>query len=252
MCGFVFTCSTEGPPHCPEELLCQIRKRGPDSFNIINRSTRSTSESSGQPNPPLSLNIHTTFVGSVLSLRGPAVISQPLEDSKTGSLLLWNGEAWALGNEEISGNDTSAVFRHLLKACSGEKYLTSTETAQSHAAAIRDSLQSIRGPYAFLFYDCAASCVFYGRDVLGRRSLLTHKINDCTLCVSSVSMGSTAGACEEVETGGFFMLKLTGQTWTSTQDSQGDPYFRPELIPWTTAEEVSYCPRSSFKYSILI
>lgn len=122
--------------------------------------------------------LYLTFISSVLSLRGETVVSQPLIDDQTGSLLCWNGEAWLVGNQKVTGNDSKAVFDLLLSAGSVEI---------DQALEILDAFSHIQGPYACVFYDSRQSQIYFGRDGLGRRSLVTTTAENGDLIISSVS-----------------------------------------------------------------
>ena len=158
--------------------------------------------------------MHYTAVASVLALRGPSVVAQPLRDSSSGSLLLWNGEAWKFRNKAIHGNDTEVILDALVKSCSTsfDKRQDDLHKVNQLAVAIQDVLQAIEGPFAFVFYDGLSECVFYGRDVIGRRSLLVSNSRDDKFNI-----------WREVETGGIFMHTQK----SSIQKSQ------PLYIPWS-------------------
>ena len=91
-----------------------------------------------------------------MHLRGPSAVVQPLEDA-AGNALLWNGEIFggsaALVQEGCS--DTEAML-HALGQC----------------ASVPALMAQVHGPWAFVYWHAATSTLWYGRDPLGRRSLL--------------------------------------------------------------------------------
>ena len=207
MCGIFFSIS-EGDCLTPdEELLNALRKRGPDSIGTKSWTVtvRSTTSASTFTQSRL-----LTFVSTVLSLRGDSIIDQPLEDPDSGSLLCWNGEAWKIDNALVQGNDAKAVFDLLLQAlqsCSTCPQDGSFSPDQGLQNAIR-AIASITGPYAFVFHDAQSRRLFYGRDALGRRSLVIKRYGAGSLAISSVPDAAEVDGWEEVEADGVYMLDL--------------------------------------------
>jgi hypothetical protein len=205
MCGIFFSLSRHdyvSPDSNTETLL---RNRGPDSFGT--HRTAITSHFDNEENR--SSGLHATFVSTVLSLRGTSLTEQPLKDHKTGSILCWNGEAWSVAGQAVSGSDSRAVFDALIDPLLTNS--SSSETASlEHVVQV---LSSIRGPYAFVFYDARNQLVFYGRDCLGRRSLLRK--TDNALVLSSVCDNATGDNWAEVEADGLYVLDLKHATVTS-------------------------------------
>jgi asparagine synthetase B (glutamine-hydrolysing) len=194
MCGIYCSLSRHGhivPDAKTQQLL---QNRGPDS--VGQHQARIDAASSSQ--------LHATFLSTVLSLRGQSIVAQPLHDAATGSVLCWNGEAWSIRGEAVAGNDSLAVFDKLLAAC------------LDSIAAVVDMLSSIKGPYAFVFYDARHKLVYYGRDCLGRRSLLRKSAPDGTLILSSVCDNADGGTWAEVEADGIYITNLTPSLLTST------------------------------------
>jgi asparagine synthetase B (glutamine-hydrolysing) len=175
-----------------------LQNRGPDSIGQHQALIAANSHQEDATVRPL----HATFVSTVLSLRGATVVEQPLRDEGTGSVLCWNGEAWSINGEVIKGNDSVAVFDRLLAA---NLCASSTESA---AKAVTDLISSIRGPYAFVFYDANNKLLYYGRDCLGRRSLLRKSTSDDTIVLSSVCDNTSGDAWSEVEADGVYIVNL--------------------------------------------
>ena len=207
MCGIFFSIS-EGDRLTPdEELLDALRKRGPDSIGT--RLWAVTVQSITSSNTFTQTRLLTS-VSTVLSLRGDSIIDQPLEDPDSGSLLCWNGEAWKIDNVLVQGNDAKAVFHLLLQASQSCSTYPKDESS-SPDEGLRNTIQaigSITGPYAFVFYDAQSHRVLYGRDTLGRRSLVTKRYGAGSLAISSVPDAAEVDGWEEVEADGVYMLDL--------------------------------------------
>lgn len=213
MCGIFFSWSlTASRPPSDDFVQC-LSRRGPDSCRIIHRSLgvkgperRTLCDQREKLAPSLDQ------VSTVLSLRGGHVVAQPLEDSNSGSLLSWNGEAWKIKDIIVQGNDAKLIFDHLLRAAQTSDDSNHTSKPSSRDTTLRNILNVfswISGPYAFVFYDAQNDRVFYGRDILGRRSLLISKTPTTSLRISSVSAGKEVGDWIEVEADGIYMLDLT-------------------------------------------
>lgn len=143
-------------------------------------------------------NIAVSFTSTVLSLRGrDGVTGQPLVDESSGSMLCWNGEAWKMAGRSIRGNDGRRVLDELLAAGGSRR--------DQGDGILINVLRSIEGPFAFVYLDKPAKRLYYGRDRLGRRSLLV-KTGD-PLCFSSVTDGSPCHWLE-VEADGIYSLHL--------------------------------------------
>jgi asparagine synthetase B (glutamine-hydrolysing) len=144
-----------------------------------------------------------TFTSTVLSLRGDHVTKQPFQDGNTGSVLCWNGEAWKIDGRFVQGNDGEAVFALLSEAsCSGT----------GAGEAVLQALRSIEGPFAFVFFDAHSKTLYFGRDRLGRRSLLLcHDDVEGSLAISSVAETCDA-KWKEVEADGIYSMVLHDET----------------------------------------
>lgn len=93
---------------------------------------------------------------SVLQLRGSSPVRPPLH-SPSGDVLLFNGEVFGGLDIAPGGNDAEALLASLSEA----------DTAEIPAL-----LSRLRGPWALVYWESSASTLWFGRDVMGRRSLL--------------------------------------------------------------------------------
>ena len=208
MCGIFFSYS-QCKPSPPCNLICgYLDRRGPDGSNLLSLEIRKSSLE--DINDCDCEFVYLTFYSSVLSLRGDKTTKQPLQDPSTGSIFCWNGEAWNLNDQPVIGSDTEIVFELLLRAAETStikgKHVSSSddETAQG----IVSVLSSISGPASFVFYEAQNQRIFYGRDSLGRRSLLQKRNLDRSLSISSVRPPSDSSIWDEVEAGDIRMLDL--------------------------------------------
>ena len=173
MCGIYFSLSCTVPYAPDHETTSALRSRGPDGFETV--TTHVTTK-----HPYRKRNL--IFCSSVLALRGNHTQEQPLVDATTGSILCWNGEAWKKDGRRLSGNDSTVVFNSLVAAA----------VTEPPPSCIVEVLTSITGPFAFVFYDGVSSILYYGRDRLGRRSLILQQENPDHLTVCSVATSSSA------------------------------------------------------------
>lgn len=221
MCGIYFSCTREKSTNHCDNSPGFLRRRGPDSFNSVHREVKGEISDTSFVNE--SCVFYLTFTATVLSLRGDFIVEQPLEDIQSGSILCWNGEAWKIDCTRIIGNDAVAVLNLLAKAisvrCSSSREDIFSEEEASQA--VLDVLSSICGPSAFVFYDAQYQRIFYGRDALGRRSLL-HKIDGSgSLMISSVFDFSDTEDWAEVEPGCIYRYEI-GSKADSHQSSVND------------------------------
>lgn len=197
MCGIFFCVSAKAYATLDVQDEGRLRARGPDALQAHTAVVESKSR-----------QWCLTFISSVLALRGDKVVPQPVIDDLTGSVFCWNGEAWSYDTAIVSGNDTQVISAHLFNAVQKE--------ADSESAVL-DVLSKITGPYAFVFYDAKAATVYFGRDNLGRRSLLTQHGSESTeLTVSSIPMSSKHSPAREVDTLHIHKIDLSQSTISIT------------------------------------
>ncbi|KAL4743666.1 asparagine synthase-domain-containing protein [Aspergillus similis] len=224
MCGIFFSLTAaENPVLLDRDLRYLLTKRGPDegSYSIGVRGAGLNlfnHEGSGR--------IWLSFASTVLSMRGNDVVRQPLTDSgRTGSILAWNGDAWKIDGQPIpERNDTEIVFNHLLQATT-QDYMSEDYTGVSNPVQrMADAISKITGPFAFVFYDAVNFRLYFGRDCLGRRSLLWGLDAAGNLTICSLSDGSSPSAFQEVEADGIYMIEFE-------DDQSADPEPAPAAGP---------------------
>lgn len=214
MCGIFFSLSSKSTPPT-SETRALLEKRGPDSVQTHTVCTRVKQDGVHEPQTH-----HLTFISTVLALRGDHVYSQPLVDPVTQSVLCWNGEAWKIAGERVSGNDTELVFDLFLRAVSGDR--------ETSAHSLAEAVASISGPFAFVFYDVVHSRLFFSRDCLGRRSLLQGFDKDGSVKICSLCDGTSSTQFEEVGFSGIYMIDLEAPLSASTKQ------YNIETLPWSS------------------
>ncbi|PKU81136.1 asparagine synthetase domain-containing protein 1 [Dendrobium catenatum] len=130
------------------------------------------------------------FIGAMLQLRGLSPVPQPLEDA-SGNLLVYNGEIFG-GIHVADGSNDLELLLHELERCCSSDCLEFNMNGSSNAElgkSIPDVLSTIKGPWAFIYWQEKSKTMWFGRDALGRRSLLVHwpTCTDSRFILSSVS-----------------------------------------------------------------
>ena len=121
-----------------------VKRRGPDLDEVIEISDS---------------KFHMSVLSSVLQIQGNRICSQPITSEKTQSFLCWNGEY--LNHEDREISDTELIFRML---------------ENTHSPV--HCLNSVQGPFSFVFYDSRCHSLWFGKDKVGRRSLLVGSNTD--------------------------------------------------------------------------
>lgn len=206
MCGIF--CSISRQDHIPAsaDLRQLLSKRGPDACNTITTIHQSSE---------LSTDVHLTFTSTVLSLRGETVTHQPYQDAARKAVLCWNGEAWSIANTRVARNDTEAVHSLLHEVTRN----STTSHEQPSASDASTVMSQISGPFAFVYYSSVTAKVYFGRDFLGRRSLLYHITPEGDLLLSSVTAGPTDGVWSEVEADGVYCVDLNITAFANHESS---------------------------------
>lgn len=215
MCGIHGVITVHPEQNLPENLREALLNRGPD---FLGQSTRTLPSAEG---PGVSL----TFTSTVLALRGDHLAQQPFKHPENDSVLCWNGEAWKIDGQAVDGNDGEEIFARLSANSSSETELRRTHTL--------DVLRQIQGPFAFLYYDALGKCLYYGRDRLGRRSLLVNRSEAVGgVAFSSVADSLVAG-WKEVPADGIYSISF------STGDFQNLVAEKHDWVPNAGADLVS-------------
>lgn len=180
MCGIL--CCFSRSDSFPVEELCKychdaLLRRGQDV--------------SGSSITKLQNGWKACFFGYVLWTQGPYPTPQPLQDEE-GNCLLWNGDIFNVNQNSNSICDAVRVFNML----------------KDESSNVVNVLSELCGPYAFVFWNNKAKCLWFGRDVIGRQSLLW----DCNIDHFIIaSVGHKSYGFDEVPSCGIYMIDFSGK-----------------------------------------
>ncbi|KAI7270925.1 hypothetical protein KC345_g7322 [Hortaea werneckii] len=216
MCGIFCSVSCREPICPPPTLQELLQQRGPDAIGDL------VVQVPGKHHEAPT-NQHVKFYSSVLSLRGDNTVRQPYRGQhQSESTLCWNGEAWEISGQRPNGNDTeliSDVIRTALTDKIASDAGSRTEAVSRIATEVASTLSTVAGPYAFVAYNHDLGVLCFGRDFLGRRSLLTRVTEDGDFLLSSVSDSPESSGWSEVEADGVYCVDLR---WTADSGLTGD------------------------------
>jgi asparagine synthetase B (glutamine-hydrolysing) len=231
MCGIHASISTRGflfPSHDLKYLLCN---RGPDHLG----------EAQAQIRAKYGATYWISFISTVLALRGGHITRQPFVDLESGSALCWNGEAWKVGPRPVVGNDGQAVFDLLIKASS------SHNLGPDSTAAVLKVIQNISGPFTFVYLDKTHDQIYFGRDRLGRRSLLYNTDGPPTSMEFASVEDPARGTWKEVDADAIYMLSFRdGYAMPLAQD-RNNTLLSTSMVPlykhpWAASDSKSLMP----------
>jgi asparagine synthetase B (glutamine-hydrolysing) len=181
MCGILVSVAfRDSPSAAYDDLIPYISARGPDSLQTHRIQI---------PVGHVEQSIELTFTSSVLHLRGQKLTIQPLVSEKM-NVLCWNGELW----HGLKVHDDENDGLKLLEALSTEK-------------AVWKVMEGIEGPWAMVYFSSNDKKLWFGRDCLGRRSLLRRNLPDSNGFLLS-SVGVDKKDWEEIGVGGLWCLDL--------------------------------------------
>ncbi|KNE66726.1 hypothetical protein AMAG_11224 [Allomyces macrogynus ATCC 38327] len=206
------------PSLAPQVDPSWIKHRGPNHFGLVevvvaseHRGADAATKSNGTAAAvqESAENSHIKdgslqLIASVLHLRGEKMVEQPVRFHGTGDnelILCWNGEVYAgmgTGTDLAAQSDTAYLIRQLseIDVCS--------RTAADFGAGIVALFEDLEAEFAMILFNARFKTLWYGRDCLGRRSLLHHHAAD-TLALSSVHLPG----CPEVPVGGLWSVDLS-------------------------------------------
>ncbi|KAK0537390.1 hypothetical protein OC834_000834 [Tilletia horrida] len=231
MCGIiclVHSADVAADAVVTDALKQTCERRGPDAQATVTHRVPLPAESNYAV--PLAVSLHA----SVLSLRGQQITPQPLRSAQ-GFLLAWNGQIFGRLNE---GDDAALALGAmgidpLLDPAKndGQELLRLLE--QSVYAPVEDLgpilaglLRTVEGPYAFVLVDTVSNRLYFGRDPLGRRSLLMQRqtpedtpslTSSPRLLICSVADAETianGSSLMEVDCGSIWSVDLESNAWS--------------------------------------
>ncbi|KAI8373060.1 asparagine synthase-domain-containing protein [Radiomyces spectabilis] len=192
MCGILFSLCTTGVAVEPDlwaDLMCLNTKRGPDAQG----THQITADTEGE-NP-----VDLCFFSTVLHLRGPRVVAQPVENPMTHDVLCWNGEIFGGLKVDCTDNDTRVLMDHL------------SQMDDRSPNGLLNLISQIEGPFAFVYWQARARKLWFARDCLGRRSLLWRRSDGGPFMLSSVGPSSRLNKKDwaEVPATGIYCIDLS-------------------------------------------
>lgn len=202
---------------CLENSLSQsLSRRGPD-LSHKQYSPPSVGGDSGT---------NITLHASVLHMRGKVPVAQPVlfpasnpsnyDDDDGGNndkcALCWNGECYTYATSEC--NSAGEMTELISSAATADNYddesdttlvanllqqaiTTESQNMEQQHQAIANAFSRMHGEYAFILYvpsttnkksDSQTGSIYFGRDALGRRSLLVDKSIKGVVAISSVAI----------------------------------------------------------------
>ncbi|XP_073974872.1 asparagine synthetase domain-containing protein 1 isoform X2 [Rhodnius prolixus] len=175
MCGILLNLfRNDSAKICAKQFKELINNRGPNSYNEIENN--------------IGNGWNSLTLGSVLWTQGGRTSLQPIRNN-SGSFLLWNGDVYhGLPNSGEETCDSELVFAEL------EQY------------GVLSTVSKISGPYAIIYYDVINNELWFGRDAVGRHSLLWN-VDSENLLLTSVCPRSVV--VEEVPNCGIFKIDLS-------------------------------------------
>ncbi|SPO27636.1 uncharacterized protein UTRI_04328_B [Ustilago trichophora] len=183
-------------------VLHNIQQRGPDSFNTVQHHFQPSNDAR-----PWTLSL----TSSVLSLRGAGITIQPLSSSDGRLLLAWNGQIfdWHASSHPVGSsskvrlesgeNDGLILLDRIQSLLKNEEEIGGGANGSiSCQDALNAALSEIEGPYAYVLLDRIESKLYFGRDPLGRRSLLLHRApQSSSISITSVASQDLAGSGDD-------------------------------------------------------
>ncbi|EFA78384.1 hypothetical protein PPL_09035 [Heterostelium album PN500] len=200
------------------DLLNRLVNRGPDS-QIMETMTLECGNN---------ITVNINMMASVLGMRGDLTV-QPQHDIN-GNILMWNGELFDGYHIGVHQNDTEFLL-HLLNQADSSSSSSSSESDGISNDTFVQLFLKIKGPFAFVYWNKSARKLWFGRDVLGRRSLLVNKSNDRFILASIGSFPSGIDDTKplpqwnEVNTFGLYSIHFP-------EDLGEQSFVRLESHPW--------------------
>jgi asparagine synthetase B (glutamine-hydrolysing) len=201
MCGICYIFNWNNNHSNGYQSIKYVKVRGPDSF-----ITKTIDNNNKQ------IIMHC----SVLHFQGKNIQKQPIYDEnlEMSSLLAWNGEVFISQFNQKEESDTLFVF-NLISS------IEKNSDWDQFTTKIVKFLESIGGPYSFIYYSSKFDVTLFGRDPIGRRSLLMGK-NDDEIVITSVACSKDPMIFSEVTIDGIFYF----------DHSNYNQETKINLIPW--------------------
>ncbi|PPQ85730.1 hypothetical protein CVT25_003108 [Psilocybe cyanescens] len=196
------------------ELEKMNADRGPDAQSSHCLSFHDVFSDPAVNNQHCNWKLSAKFYASELRLRGQTPVVQP--HVRGMNVLCWNGEVSSKENDGVElfnilcAAQTTEDISHIFSRIEGPLF-----------SSCNLGHQLFKFSYAFVFYHEASHRLYYGRDPLGRRSLLIHEPSQDRpyLLLSSVSAGANP-AYEFVELSTEHIYSLNLESWKYSSDAE--------------------------------
>ncbi|ELU18868.1 hypothetical protein CAPTEDRAFT_43016, partial [Capitella teleta] len=176
-----------------------LKRRGPDVQGL--KTIKLNDQQSG------------VFYGCTLHFRGD-LTQQPLT-VQDGSALLWNGEIF-YGLQVPADENDGSILLNKLSLCSSD-------------GEISIIFSQIKGPFAFVYWQNCKKQLWFGRDIFGRRSLLSSA-SDGILSIASLKTSIVSDSYwSEIPAHGIYRMDLIESVQSLTlfpwcyEDSEATP-----------------------------
>lgn len=213
-------------------VLENTRRRGPETFGATQHALDEvcvmTKGRSGTEEEDLMLRTELQGISAVVGLRGHATVRQPFEmeletdleedDERADkpvrkSFLQWNGEIFNGAMCPPPWGSDTVVLASRLSQLEQECVPTSEADPMNHlslrhrqelflARCVQVFEEEVQGPYGFLFCASQLKLAVFGRDPLGRHSLLVHMAVYDSLTAENVEASRTDSEAAAAPTGG--------------------------------------------------
>ncbi|KAL0490801.1 asparagine synthetase domain-containing protein [Acrasis kona] len=171
---------------------------------------------------------NVTLFGSLLALRGLPT-PQPLVDQSKNHVLCWNGEVF--GDEQI--------YQQIKNRLSGANDTAFLMDQLSQYDTVEQSLNlfsKVEGPFSFIYLN-RQNYLLFGRDIMGRRSLLyslqsnSYFALSSTACALHCSDSLEVTVWEEIPNNGIYHLDLS-QSQHQMQLHPWENLFSSNSVEW--------------------
>lgn len=161
-----------------DTLISSIAGRGPDYLQYLSY--------------PLTDGYHIQQFSAILSLRQPFV-KQPIHVRDIDIVIQFNGELY--NKECIDSNDTKFIT---------ERVLSNINNGKSRHNSILQTISELEGEFAYVILDKSSNLVYFGRDFIGKRSLVYKLLKNeegkiSEFITSSIAIPTITGESEYIE-----------------------------------------------------
>lgn len=187
MCGIAFIAAPVSPvDHAQWERYTQaVKDRGASELYeavlpvLIRRPSLAGPDASGECTRQVDHDdgskLELRFYGSVLHMRGDTVTPQPLI-APSGDALLWNGEIFdgleVSPSPSMAGGPCADSFLEQVDEHENDGLKLLERIERLGPERFLEAIGPVEGPYAFVYFQASSNRLYFGRDPLGKRSLL--------------------------------------------------------------------------------